>query len=237
MNRAIAESIEIDLVAIDDATSFVDNESTSPKKINFEFDQRNETHGIYRKITVSDGTHCNLTIKNKHQREHKYRIDIACLEAKPYRRRKIAWGWLYAFLGFTGLLVILYFGNWWNSGSITMLGTALGLSLLAIATLARFFYQSSDRIYFRSQFGRIKLIEMINNNPNKALFREFIHNLVMQINTAKAAKRHDTSQFLAHELRELRRLNEEKVLPTVIYNHAKQRILQHPGFSGQVHRS
>lgn len=232
MNKANAENIEIDLVAIEDTTNFSDDEHIAVEKVNFEFDQSNELHGLYRKITVFNDTHCYITIKNKHQRKHKYRVDIAYLEAKPYRQRRVAWKWLYACLSLLVLLAVLYFGGQLDTSSIASLGLAVGIVSVAIMTLIAFFYYTTDRVYFRSQFGKIRLIEFINNNPNKTLFRKFIGNLARQIKAAKAAKGHNASQALARELRELRRLNKEKVVPSATYDRAKQRILKHPAFSG-----
>ena len=232
MNKANAENIEIDLVAIEDTTNFSDDEHIAVEKVNFEFDQSNELHGLYRKITVFNDTHCYITIKNKHQRKHKYRVDIAYLEAKPYRQRRVAWKWLYACLSLLVLLAVLYFGGQLDTSSIASLGLAVGIVSVAIMTLIAFFYYTTDRVYFRSQFGKIRLIEFINNNPNKTLFRKFIGNLARQIKAARAAKGHNASQALARELRELRRLNKEKVVPSATYDRAKQRILKHPAFSG-----
>lgn len=232
MNKANAENIEIDLVAIEDTAQIPSDEEIEVEKVNFEFDQNSEMHGMYRKFTVFNDTHGHLTIQNKHQRKHKYRVDIAYLEAKPYRQRRIAWKWLYACLCLLALLAVLYFGNRVNTESIASMGLAVGLVVVAIMTLIGFFYYTSDRVYFRSQFGKIKIIEFINNNPNKPLFRKFIGNLVRQIKSAKAAKGQNTTQALARELRELRRLKDEKVVPPATYDRAKARILKHPGFDG-----
>lgn len=232
MNKANAENIEIDLVAVEDTTNFSDDEQVAVEKVNFEFDQSNELHGLYRKITVFNDTHCHITIKNKHQRKHKYRVNIAYLEAKPYRQRRIAWKWLYACISLLVLLAALYFGNLQSTSSIASLGLAVGIVVVAVMTLIGFFYYTSDRVYFRSEFGKIKIIEFMNNNPNKALFRKFIGNLARQIKAAKAAQGYNTTQALAREMRELRRLRDEKVVPPVTYDRAKQRILKHPGFAG-----
>ena len=80
----------------------------------------------------------------------------------------------------------------------------------------------------------MRLLEFLNCNPNKALFREFLSNFVRQVKRARAAKQCDASKMLARELRELRRLNEEKVVPTPAYERAKQRILQKQGFAGSA---
>jgi hypothetical protein len=232
VNEINAESIEIDLVAIEDTTHFSDNEQVEVEHVNFEFDQRNELHGMYRRITVFNDTHCYMTIQNKHQRKHKYRLDIAYLDLKPYRQRRIAWKWLYACLALLVFDLVLYFGPWGKDSSIAFMGLVVGVTVVAAMTLIGFFYYSTDRVYFRSQHGKVRLLEFLNRNPNNAMFREFLGNFIRQISAAKAAKNQDIKQALARELRELRRLHEEKVVPKPAYERAKQRILKQQGFSG-----
>ena len=52
-------------------------------------------------------------------------------------------------------------------------------------------------MYFRSQFGKIRLFELANNNPDKKKFRGFVNGVVVQINKSKAAKNMNQSQLLA----------------------------------------
>ena len=232
MSNIKADAIEIDLVAVEDDTLFSDNEHVAVEKVNFEFVQSNESRGLYRKISVFNDTHCHITIQNKHQRKHKYRVDIAYLDPTPVRQRRIAWKWLYACLALLALVATLFISNAMDTNSIAFLGLVVGIVVVAVMTLIGFFYYSSDRIFFRSKYGKIRLLEFINGNPNKALFREFISTFVRQIETARAAKHYDTNQILARELREIRRLHEEKVVPKASYERAKQRIFKHPAFSG-----
>ena len=87
-----------------------------------------------------------------------------------------------------------------------------------------------DTVYFRSQFGKIRLFELANNNPGKDDFRDFINKIVVQINKSKAAKGMNQSQLLAAELKELRRLKDEKIVPEEAYEKAKRLIFKHGAF-------
>ena len=98
-------------------------------------------------------------------------------------------------------------------------------------TLLIFFYLSHDTVYFRSQFGKIRLFELANNNPDKDEFREFINKIVVQINKSKAAKGMNQSQLLAAELKELRRLKDECIVPEESYEKAKRLIFKHEAFN------
>jgi hypothetical protein len=85
-------------------------------------------------------------------------------------------------------------------------------------------------VYFRSRFGKVRLMELINKNPDKDSFRDFINKLVMQINKSKAARDKNQGQMLTSELQELRRLKDETVIPEVSYEKAKRRIFKHEAF-------
>ena len=89
-------------------------------------------------------------------------------------------------------------------------------------TLLLFFYHSSDIVYFRSQYGKVRLMELDYNKPDKDSFREFISKFCGQIKETKQASSLDPSQLLARELKELRRLKEERIVP-VTHPTKKQR--------------
>lgn len=226
-----ADSAEIDLEAIEDTTNFSDQEQIPVEHINFEFEQHSKIRGAYRKITIFNDTHCYQSIKNKHQRKYKYRIDIAYLDPRPFRQRKIAWKWLYGSLALFALGLAMIFGGWLETSAINFLGLFLGATVVGLMTLLAFFHYSRDTVYFRSQYGKIKVIELINMNPDKASFRSFITKFIMQIKKSKTAKNFNQSKFLARELRELRRLKDESIVPNDAYEKAKALILKHEAFN------
>ena len=226
-----AESAEIDLEAIEDTTNFSDQEQIPVEHINFEFEQSSKTRGQYRKITIFNDTHCYMSVKNKHQRKFKYRIDISYLEPKPYRQRNIAWKWLYLFGVLMLLDVVLIFTGWLDTSAINFLGLFVGVTVVAVMSLLAFFHYSTDKVYLRSQYGKVRLVELANMNPDKASFRSFITKLIMQIKKSKTAKGFNQSKFLARELRELRRLKDEGIIPEASYEKAKKLIFKHEAFS------
>ncbi len=221
---------EIDLEGVDDTTAFSDSEQIPVDHINFEFEQANKLRGIYRQITIFNDTHCYQSIKNKHQRKYKYRIDISFLDPRPFRKRYIAWKWLYASLALVLLDVALVAGGWLSNMSVNSLGLFVGVTMVAVMCLLAFFYYSQDKVFFRSQFGKIRLIELINRNPDNESFRRFINHFVMQIKKSKTAKNYNTTKFLTRELQELRRLKDETVVAEESYEKAKQLIFRHEAF-------
>jgi len=233
MTQVNIESAEIDLEPVEDdnTTNFSDNERIPVEHVNFEFAQLSKLQGISRKITVFNDTHCYQSIKNKHQRKYKYRFDLAYLDPRPFRTRTVTWKWLYASLALWTLDVVLVFTGWLEISSVNFLGLFIGITVAALMTLLAFFYYSRDKVFFRTQYGRIKLVEMINKNPDNDSFRSFINKFVMQINKCKTAKSYNQNKFLARELQELRRLKDEAVIPDGSYEKAKRLIFKHEAFS------
>ena len=232
MNQVNIESTEIDLEPVeDDTTNFSDNENIPVEHINFEFEQTNKLHGLYRKITIFNDTHCYQSIKNKHQRKHKYRIDISYLDPRPFRIRNRDWKWLYLSAVLMLLAVALIFTGWVDTSSVNFLGLFLGTMVISVMSLLAFFYNSRDRVFFRTQYGKIRLIELINGNPDKESFRSFINKFIMQIKKSKTARGLNQNKFLTSELKELRRLKDETVIPEDSYEKAKRLIFKHDSFN------
>ena len=232
MSEVNIESDEIDLEGFDDdTTNFTDDENIPVEHVNFELEQASRLRGIYRKITIFNDTHCYQSIKNKHQRKYKYRIDIAFLDPRPFRQRARAWRWLYIALALFGIDALLLLTGLVDTSSINFLGLFVGLLAVGTMSLLAFFYYSRDRVFFRSQYGKIRLIELINKNPDNDSFRSFVNKLIMQINKAKTARGLNQAKFLAQELKELRRLKDETVIPENSYEKAKQLIFRHEAFT------
>lgn len=221
---------EIDLEAVEDDTDFFDDEHVKVEHINFEFEQISKMRGLYRNTTVFNDSQCYQSIKNKHQRKYKYRLDLAYLDPKPLRRRNKDWKWLVASLALIGLDIAIVIGGWIDTASVNFLGLLIGVTVVALMTLLAFFHQSTDNVIFRSKYGKVRMIELINNNPDKVRFRQFITRFIVQINKSKTAKQYTAKKLLVNELKQLRRLKDETVIPTDAYEKAKTRIFSHEAF-------
>ena len=226
-----SDEINIEAFEDDNTTNFSDNDNIPVEHVNFEFAQVNKLQGISRKLTVFNDTHCYQSIKNKHQRKYKYRIDLAYLDPRPFRVRTVKWSWLYASMALWVLDIVLVFTGWLETSSVTFLGLFVGVTVVALMTLMGFFHYSQDTVFFRTQYGKVKLVEVINKNPDTDSFRSFITKFVMQIKKCKTAKGLNQNKFLARELQELRRLKDETVIPEASYEKAKRLIFKHEAFS------
>jgi len=232
MSQPDIDSDQIDMESfVDDITDITDGEQISVELVNFEIVQTNKLHGRYRKVSVFNDWYCDQTVQTKHRGTYQYRIDLAYLDPRPFRSRLRVWRWLYIALGMLGLDAILLLAGVINTSSINMLGLFVGLLVVGIMSLLAFFYYSRDRVFFRTQYGKIRLVELMNNNPDRKRFRSFVNNFVMQINKTKTSRGFNQAKFLARELKELRRLKEEAVIPVKSYEKAKQLIFKHKAFT------
>jgi hypothetical protein len=223
----------IDLISAEGTDWFSDEAEVTVDWIDFEFEQASKLRGIYRKLTIFNGNYCYQAIKNKHQRKYKYRVDLSYLDPRPSRERHIAWKWLYATLGLAlpgGLMIYsAWFANWIEPSVYLLVFLVIDISATLISLLL-FMHNTYDRILFKSQYGRIKLIELLNRYPNKKAFREFVSRFILQIKQAAKAKDFNQSTFLVQELVELRRLKDETAITEAEYEIAKTAILKHKGF-------
>jgi hypothetical protein len=231
MPQVNSESDEIDLKPVeDDITHFSDHEKMAVEHVNFEFEQSHKLRGMYRKLTIFNDAQCYQKIKIKHRRKYKFRLNLAHLDPRPFRLRHIVWKWLYASLALWCSAVVFVIAGWFDTSSVVSLGIFAGAIVAALLTLLTFFYLSHDTVYFRSQFGKIRLFELANNNPNKDSFGGFVNKIVVQINKSKAAKGMNQSQLLAAELKELRRLKDEGIVLEEDYEKAKRLMFKHQAF-------
>lgn len=230
MSELNMQAPAIDLKPVEDVTDFSDSDQVAVEHVNFEFEQSSKLHGISRHFSIFNDSQCYQSVQQKHRGKRKFRLDLAFLDPRPFRVRNIAWKWLYASLALLGMDVLLIFTGLLDGASMIFLGLAIALGVAAAITLLLFFYRSSDIVYFRSQYGKVRLMELDYDKPDKESFRDFIRNFTGQIKHSKAESSLDQSQFLARELRELRRLKDEAIVPDASYEKAKRLIFRHEAF-------
>ncbi len=230
MTTAIPEDHEIELPSIDDTTLFTDEEDVQVDQVNFELRQDLKIQGDYRVITVFNHRHCHLAFKTRNNRKFKYRIDLASLDPRPFRKRQIAWQWFYLSILIIVAGFYLFYEGWLSTTSSYVVTSMLGVFMLALIALSAFYQYSVDSVYFRSEHGKLKTIELANQNPDKASFNQFVKKLIKQIKQAKLAAGLTEVEALKLELGELRRLTDEAILKQPAYDQAKRIIQKKQGF-------
>jgi hypothetical protein len=224
----------IDVGINEEITLFTDDENIAINEVNFEFEQSNKMRGFYNKLTVFNGAHCYQLIRNKHQPKIKFRINISYLNSRPIRQHKVAWKWFFFAIPFLLVSLTMAYAGLFSttfSPSSNFLNVLIGMSLFSVICILLAIHRSYDKWAFRSEYGHVNLIELLNNHPDAASFNMFMEQLTPQIRIAKQAKNRPLSECLAGELRELRRLKDETVISRNQYESAKQLIFKHEGFS------
>jgi hypothetical protein len=224
----------IDVSSNEEITLFTDDEKVVLEEVNFEFEQSSKVWGFYNRLTVFNGSHCYQLIRNKHHPKIKFRINIAYLNPHPIRQHKVAWKWLIIAIPFFLVSLIMAYAGLFSATfepSSNFMTVLTGLSLFSIICILLVIHRSYDKWIFSSEYGHVDLIELFNNYPDTVSFKLFIEQLTLQIKKTKQAKNKPLSEYLAEELRELRRLKDETVISKNQYETAKQLIFKHKGFS------
>lgn len=224
---------EIDLTAHEDITLFTDEEQVELDHVNEEFRQESKLKGIVREFTLFNDIHCYQSVTRKHGGKHKFRVNLTYLDSKPRRFYNLASGWLIT-AGISAILSFLLVYLGWYSGmqvnqSIAIILTTLSATFSFIALLLALL-KTQDRVIYYSRFGHIPILELINNSPNRQAFSSFVQTLSSQIIQARQKSQLDTTARLTMELKELRRLKDEGVIPDTHYEQGKKRIFRNQAF-------
>jgi hypothetical protein len=231
--RKIIYMEEINYNPDEEITLFTDEEQVSVKKINQEFTQQSHLKGLLYRFTIFNDIQCYQHIQRKHGGKQKFRINLTYLDPRPVHRSHLAESWLISSAIFAIISLMLIYVNWFK-GTTTTSSLAITLTILAVTLCLTSFlfglFKAENRVYFYSQYGRAAILELINNNPDKASFDDFMQSLSSHIISAQNQARLDSTERLTQELKELRRLKDETVISEQKYEQAKQRIFRNKAF-------
>lgn len=223
---------EIDLSGKDDIIEFVDEEQFAIKKVNLQFRQENKLKGIQRDFTIFNDIQFQVVEKKKRSSQ-KFRVALNYLNPEPKHHVTFAKGWLITTLisaVFSSLLVYVgWFSNIQVSQSTVSIISALSISFSLIAFFITVL-RSNDYIILHSRHGNVPILEFINKNPDSKAFKKFMKSLRNHIMYAQKQAQYSATDQLKLELKELRRLKDEKVIPEESYEVAKKRIFKNKAF-------
>ena len=224
----------IDLTSQDeDITLFTDDEHVIVKKIDCEFHQRSPLKGVVREFTIFNDIHCYQYVKQKYVRKIRFRVNLTYLDPKPIRRFVMASRWMIvAAISAIVSFMVVYMG-WFSTMNLprtpVTIMASVSISFFLIALMIALL-RTQDKIFIVSRFGRIPIMELINKNPDKKSFDNFMSILGKHIIRAQHQAHLSSTDHLAMELKELRRLRDEVVINDKIYERAKKRIFSNKAF-------
>jgi signal transduction histidine kinase len=157
-----------------------------------------------------------------------YWVNLLFLDPVPQQERQIDWRWAvaaFALLALSSSLVVVEYSfdlsakfAYFNSISV-LLATASIVSILALIYTAR------NSVFFTTLHGRTPVVSFINNQPSKDVFQAYVKTLGLCIEKVQTQNARNSTNRLANELAEHRRLKKEKIISAQEYEEAKNRIL------------
>ena len=196
--------------------------------VNLEFRQSSKLHDVQQLIQIYDSHFVNVTEKTR-KRSRSFMVNLALLNDKPGRIRNIEPKFLISAL-VMGVLAYMafylkskgidYFSSSYVYAGIALLATG---SIISVILTARSF---TNTWVFETARGRIPLIALFHNHPNKQQFHQFISEMINHIVMAKSEIRLSESQIMPLEVGEHRRLRDEGIISKPQYELAKANILQ-----------
>jgi hypothetical protein len=159
---------------------------------------------------------------------HSYHLNLSMLEPWPIHYRRFSWRWLLSLVYFVLTTFAFSFYLYLHQDEQTLsriLPFIITFILLTLGSLVLFIYHSPNVTEFRSRYGSCVLLRLLYNKPNRKAFRAFVGELKTRILAASQAVTFDKQQMLSIELKELRRLADERILAKEDYERAKHRIM------------
>lgn len=216
----------------DDITEFTDEEQVKVQVVNLELRQRSWLDGEKRDFMIFNGFHCYQKVQFRNKGKKKFRINLKYMNAIPKRQVKYAYNWFYL-----GMIMLVVAGIFTYSLMATELmnpviaaSLAIGGLLIGLPAIVYAYLKSSYRMTFYSHFGEAPVLEFIDGSPNNKTFVNFIDVLQKKIYSHNQPPDHDMRQYLLDELNELRRLKNESVISSSVFNNAMKRIISNPAY-------
>ncbi len=202
-----------------------DLEEVVPSTVDATLDQSDT--GVRSRITIFNGSYLGVRRKGPRQERHDYWINLAFLDPRPTRRGDRFWSISAAILAIVTACALSV------SYSQTMIALGLGVTvtivslsaatLLSVALAVRRYW---GKLFFLTRHGRVPVLCLSVNRPDRKCVREFI--LAIQAAIARAsADRADVSRahHLRDEMKEHRRLQHGGVLDERQFKIARRLIL------------
>lgn len=202
-------------------------------KVNREFHQESKLKGVVREFTIFNDIYCIQMVKKKHGKEQKFRVNLTYLNPEPQRIFILAKRWLLTAFFSIGLSAVIIYLGWFSNlqidQSLLWILTSLIVSFSFIAFLITSL-RTSNKIILYSRHGHAPILELLNKNPDRESFFDFINELQKTIVNAQQRSQLKATDQLTLELKELRRLKDEKMLVEKEYEKAKKNIFGNSAF-------
>lgn len=215
------------------SSDFDDDDHLKPERINTEYVQEQRFKGVRRRFKIFNDTQLYYSLKSfKHKDNKQHRINLSYVNAHPERDCVIAWKWLStAIATIVWSMLLMYVGIFtqYKADFIVIVGVLLGtFSMLAIMV---FYYQTQDKLIYKSFVADIPLFEVTNHKPGNKEFDTFMIALRKHIEQGQASM--SMHQRLVGELKNLRRIRDEGTISNEQYESARTVIFKHEAYQAK----
>lgn len=215
------------------SSDFDDDDHLKPERINTEYVQEQRFKGVRRRFKIFNDTQLYYSLKSfKHKDNKQHRINLSYVNARPERDCVVAWKWLstaIATIVWSMLLVYVGIFTQYKADFIVIVGVLLGtFSMLAIMV---FYYQTQDKLIYKSFVADIPLFEVTNHKPGNKEFDTFMITLRKHIEQGQASM--NMHQRLVGELKDLRRIRDEGTISNEQYESARTVIFKHEAYQAK----
>lgn len=195
-----------------------------PSEINASLKQQG-SYGQQREYQIVDGKNIRIAIGSK-VRNKVYAVPILALGEKSKPRLHIAWAWLWlAVVGIVAIPVYLFIKTLLgvqNQGyDFAILAALVVMVLVGCVMLALNF--SRRRVFF-SAYSKIPLFDILIGKPDYKSYKEFLNSLEGYLQKTRRFFDLRADQQIAGEIRMLRRLAGEGIIPQKVYEEAKEKL-------------
>ncbi len=181
--------------------------------------------GPVREFQIINGKEVRISIKSK-PKPQTYAVHLLALADKGQLRLHFSWHWL-VLLSFCMLVLAGYYlvkSIFGFSLAAYEFSFTLGIGLTGLLALVLFLLNISRKRVFVSRYAKVSLFEILISNPNYRSYKTFIDTLSGNLQKARRFWDLKPQHQIAGEMRMLRRLASQGIIPQSVYNQAKDKL-------------
>ncbi len=204
------------------------------------FVQTSKLQGVRRGFQLYKQAHLFQVFDWYRDREkRKFRINLACLNARPEQQIRREWKWLTTALA-TAIwsVVLIYIASFTNVAGgviplqpVHLVSAGVLMGTITVISLLLFAYYKQDKTVFRSYQSQLPLVVLDTDKPDPDSFNRLRQMIEQGIEQATLYM--DLQERLVIELRELRRLRDEGVIEHDDYENARNAIFSHSEYRAE----
>lgn len=197
-----------------------------PQAATLKFTQLDKARSLGKKFILYDNKQLSVAdyqLKSKRQ----YWVDLSFLQNKAQLKWHVAWAWFWLWLGFSllsGIAAAIAMHPMFGVSMGHAAAAALVLACVGVLSLFALYRKSRRVLRFFTLHGKLPVLELLYNNPERKVFTQFVEALVNRIQQAHSKQYLSKDESLAAELAQHRQLMQHQIISGEQYEEAKTRL-------------